>query len=154
MLDNWDEKDSTIHFYSDLDIDCLAEFNDLLIEMDEDIDIQETYRCVFEWLLYTVMVDGFGTESYDYFFKDNDTVIVLEYETISNDKSHETNLLINYNIMNDSWLVTLEVDEATKQDYYDYLTDDEFIMQGTGWSSFVNHLSSTLSWDCFQANRA
>ena len=121
--------------------------------MDEDIDIQETYRCVFEWLLYTVMVNGFGNESYDYFFKDNDTVIVLEYENISNDQSHETNLLINYNIMNDSWLVTLEVDEATKQNYYDYLTDDEFIMQGTGWDSFVNHLSSTLSWDCFQANR-
>lgn len=60
---------------------------------------------------------------------------------------------IQYNIRKDEWSCHLDVDQYTREDYYDYMTDDEMRMQGKGWAQLVHHLSSTLSWDCYQANR-
>lgn len=150
-LDNWTTEKCRNDFYSNLPVSLLEEFNKLLIKLNVKIDIQETYMNVFNWLLYDVTVQDPKNDSYDIYTEDN--LICMEYETQDSANGFLTNLWIQYNIMTDEWSCYLDIDDQTKEDFYDYLTDDEMRMQGKGWAQLVQHLSSTLSWDCYQAAR-
>ena len=82
-FDNWNEKESTIKFYTNLPIELLEEFNNLLISLGEEIDLQETYMNVFDWLLHDVTIIDPKNDSYDIYTEDEGNLICMEYETQS-----------------------------------------------------------------------
>lgn len=79
-FDNWNEKESTIKFYANLPTEYLEEFNNLMLSMNEEIDIQETYMNVFNWLLYDVTIIDPKYDSYDIYTEDEGNTICMEYE--------------------------------------------------------------------------